>query len=75
MQINHESDLGSNMQEIDEIDTSRDKAKITRKALCARAGIDADTYTRIAKRRNEPNLRTMRRLRAALEALLEEAKA
>lgn len=63
------------MTDFMEIDARRASAKLTRQALCARAGIDPDTYRRTARGVTEPNVKTLRKLKAALDACIAEQEA
>lgn len=63
------------MQTFQEIDTAREAAGLTRKALYERAGLHKETWRRTAAGKTEPNLRTLRKLKDALDELIAEKEA
>jgi ribosome-binding protein aMBF1 (putative translation factor) len=69
---NHRGDSRSMLGSFDEIDDRRQRHGLTRKALYERAGLHKETWRRTATGRTEPNLRTLRRLSEALDALVNE---
>jgi hypothetical protein len=56
--------------EIVEIEAKLQSRRITTRALCEAAGINASTWTRWKSGSNGPNLGTWLRVRSAFEALL-----
>lgn len=60
------------MRTFPDIDALRRKHKLTRKAVYTRAGVNGETWRRTALGRTEPNLRTLKRLGEALDALISE---
>lgn len=60
------------MRTFEEIDRLREAARLTRGALCERAGVNTETWRRTARGRTEPNTRTLRRLSEALDQLVAE---
>lgn len=58
------------MTSFEEIENSRAKAGITRKALYQTAGVNKETWRRLAQGANLPNTRTLQKLKTALDALL-----
>ncbi len=63
---------GQAMTDFEEIDALRAEHGLTRKAVYSRAGVNAETWRRLARGANEPNLRTLRKLSDALDALIRE---
>ena len=55
-----------------EIDARRVKHGLTRQQVYERAGVNGETWRRTAAGRTEPNLRTLKKLTAALDALVAE---
>lgn len=60
------------MDSFEKIDTERHLHRLTRRAVYERAGVNGATWVRLAKKRHEPNLRTLKKLRTALDALVAE---
>lgn len=60
------------MMTFEDIDRRRVAARLTRKAVYERAGIDGETWRRTAAGKTEPNLRTLKKLKAALDELERE---
>lgn len=60
------------MLNFDEIDRRRVAAGLTRAAVYGRAKVNGETWRRLAKGRNEPNARTLKKLSAALIELEKE---
>jgi predicted transcriptional regulator len=63
---------GKAMTDFEEIDKRRREAGLTRLAVYRRAGVNGETWRRLARGANEPNLRTLRKLSDALDALIRE---
>lgn len=63
------------MDLFENIDAERRKHGLTRKAIYERAGVNGETWRRLARNLNAPNTRTLKRLRAALDELLAEKDA
>lgn len=62
------------MDVFESIDAERKQHGFTRKAIYGRAGVNGETWRRLACGRNAPNLRTLQKLRAALDALIAEKR-
>lgn len=60
------------MRTFADIDASRVEHGFTRRAIYDRAGVNGETWRRLARGANEPNLRTLRKLNDALDALIRE---
>jgi transcriptional regulator with XRE-family HTH domain len=60
---------------IDSIDRKRDKAGVTQKALCARAGVHETTYSALKAGRRGGNAATITKLAEALQTLIDEREA
>lgn len=62
------------MNDFEEIDVRRMRHGLTRRAVYERAGVNGETWRRTAQGRTQPNIRTLQKLRDALEALISEQK-
>lgn len=60
------------MNSFQQIDLKRRAAGLTRKAVYERAGVDGETYRRTEKGKTSPNSRTLHKLQAAVESLIDE---
>ena len=63
------------MSDFASIDAQRMRHGLTRRAVYERAGINGETWRRTAQGRTQPNIRTLQKLRAALDALIAEKDA
>lgn len=69
----HTSDSRSNgMRTFGEIDALRRQHGLTKRAVYVRAEVDGETWRRIERRMNEPNVATLRRLSQAVDVLIAE---
>lgn len=57
------------MRKFTDIEAGRRSARITKTELCAVARVNIATYRRLEKGDHSPNLRTLEKLTAALDAL------
>jgi transcriptional regulator with XRE-family HTH domain len=57
------------MRKITDIEAERRSARITKAELCKTARVNVATYRRLEKGDNMPNLRTLEKLTAAIDAL------
>ena len=60
------------MRTFPDIDALRRKHKLTRKAVYDLAGVNGETWRRLARGSNQPVLRTLEKLNTALDALIAE---
>lgn len=60
------------MNDFVEIDAQRMRHGLTRRAVYERAGVNGETWRRTAQGRTQPNIRTLQKLRTALDELIEE---
>lgn len=65
---------GQAMTSFEDIDARRRAAGLTRRAVYTRARVNGETWRRLSRSINEPNLRTLKRLTEALEQLIGERK-
>jgi transcriptional regulator with XRE-family HTH domain len=63
------------MLAFDQIDALRASNGLTRRAVYERAGVNGETWRRIAKAKTAPNTRTLARLTEAVTALVREKEA
>ena len=63
------------MDVFEQIDAEREQHGFTRVRVYERAQISGETWRRLARKRHEPNMRTLRKLRVALDALIAEKSA
>ena len=63
------------MRTFPDIDALRRKHKLTRKAVYDLAGVNGETWRRLARGSNQPVLRTLEKLNTALDALIAEKTA
>lgn len=62
------------MQTFEEIDTRRARLGITQRDLCAKADVNASTYSRCKESGHQPTRRILKKLSAALDALMLEKR-
>lgn len=63
------------MTSFEDIDARRAAHGISRRAVYKRASVDGETWRRIAKGMHAPNVRTLAKLKAALDQLIQERAA
>ncbi|MBS9720061.1 helix-turn-helix transcriptional regulator [Tianweitania sp. BSSL-BM11] len=57
---------------ISEIEQRRTQAAVSQKDLCARAGVDATTYSQLKRGRRGAMVKTMDKLSRALDQIIKE---
>ena len=60
------------MRTFEDIDRQRQNSGLTRKAVYTRAGVHKETWRRLARGDNAPNVATLQRLAAAVDQLTME---
>lgn len=63
---------GQSMTSFEKIDERRAKAGITRKALYQAAGVNKETWRRTVQGTTSPNMRTLEKLKSALDELVDK---